>query len=98
MLDPPVPLQTHKFVTFAESYNDSIKNGLALSPTFHRAFDRGLIAISDKYKILVHPKLKDYSPESGIRQYENHEIILPNQSRFYPSPNSLQEHRQRFGF
>jgi len=28
-----------------------------LSPTFHRAFDRGLIAISDDYRVLVHPEL-----------------------------------------
>jgi putative restriction endonuclease len=83
---------------FAETYNDSIRNGLALSPTFHRAFDRGLIAISDNYKVLVHPTLKDYSPVSGIRQYEHREIYLPQESRFYPSLNSLRQHRLRFGF
>jgi hypothetical protein len=38
-------------------FNRSISNGLALSPTFHRAFDRDLIAISDNYRVLV----QDYS-------------------------------------
>lgn len=85
-------------VPFAETYNDSIKNGLALSPTFHRAFDRGLIAISDDYKVLVHPKLKDYYPSSGIRQYERKEIYLPANKKFYPSLLSLSEHRKRFGY
>jgi len=83
---------------FAETYNDSIRNGLALSPTFHRAFDRGLIAISNKYKVIVHPKLKDFNPDSGIRQYENHDIILPQEEKFYPSLKSLQEHRVKFGY
>lgn len=83
---------------FAESYNDSIRNGLALSPTFHRAFDRGLIAISDKYKVIIHPKLKDFNPKSGIRQYENSEILLPNENRFHPSAKHLLEHRLKFGF
>ncbi|HCE57450.1 MAG TPA: HNH endonuclease [Prolixibacteraceae bacterium] len=83
---------------FGETYNDSIKNGLALSPTFHRAFDRGLIAISDNYKVLVHPKLKDFKPESGIRQYENQCIILSSDERFYPSLFSLREHRHKFGY
>lgn len=83
---------------FAESYNDSVRNGLALSPTFHRAFDRGLIAISDKYKVLVHPKLKDFNPEAGIRQYDNKDIYLPQEVRFHPSLNSLQQHRKSFGF
>lgn len=83
---------------FAESYNDSIRNGLALSPTFHRAFDRGLIAISDKYKIIVHPKLKDFNPETGIKQFENKDILLPTNSEFHPSVKYFREHRSRFGF
>lgn len=83
---------------FAETYNDSIKNGLALSPTFHRAFDRGIISISDNYKVLVHPKLKDFKPDSGIRQYENQPIYLPTDEKFYPSLFCLQEHRNRFGY
>ena len=83
---------------FAESYNDSIRNGLALSPTFHRAFDRGLIAISDKYKILVHPKLRDFNPKTGIKQFENKDIFLPINSKFHPSEKHLREHRLKFGF
>lgn len=83
---------------FSETYKDSIRNGLALSPTFHRAFDRGIISISDKYRVLIHPKLKDYHPESGIKKYSNKEIILPKDSRFYPSINSLKEHRRKYGF
>ena len=85
-------------IPFSESYNDSIRNGIALSPTFHRAFDRGLIAISDNYRILVHPKLKDYHPETGIRSYQNKQINLPSDKRFYPSLESFYKHRIRFGF
>lgn len=85
-------------VPFAETYNDSIRNGLALSPTFHRAFDRGLIAISDNYKVIVHPRLKDFKPDSGIRQYENREIYLPANENFYPSLANVREHRKKFGY
>lgn len=83
---------------FAESYNDSIRNGIAISPTLHRAFDRGLIAISDQYKVIVHPTLNDFNPPVGIRQYENKEIILPEDSQFHPAIKHLKEHRRRFGF
>ena len=83
---------------FSETWNDSIRNGLALSPTFHRAFDRGMIAVSDDYRVLVHPKLKDYSPEAGIRQYEQKELLLPQDERFWPSVRILREHRGRFGW
>ena len=85
-------------IPFAETYNDSIKNGLALSPTFHRAFDRGLIAVSDNYEVLIHPKLKDFNPNSGIGQYENQPLSLPANEKFYPSLYSLREHRSRFGY
>lgn len=85
-------------VPFADTYNDSIKNGLALSPTFHRAFDRGLIAISDNYQVLVHPQLKDFKPDTGIRQFEHQEIYLPADDRFYPSLLSLRVHRKKFGY
>ena len=52
-------------VTFAESHDDHITNGIALSPTFHRAFDRGLISIDDNYRLLVSKDFNEnYSPSS----------------------------------
>jgi putative restriction endonuclease len=37
---------------FAESHDDTISNGIALSPSLHRAFDRGLISISSDHRVL----------------------------------------------
>jgi putative restriction endonuclease len=85
-------------IPFSETNNDSVRNGIALSPTFHRAFDRGIIAVSDNYTVMVNAKLKDYKPESGIRQYENQKIYLPVDERYWPSPESLSLHRKKFGF
>jgi len=56
------------------------------------------IANGNEYGVLVHQKLKDYKPGSGIRQYENRQIYLPGNERFYPSIKSLHEHRVRFGY
>lgn len=85
-------------VPFSQTYDDTIRNGITFSPTFHRAFDNGLIAIDDEYRLLVHPKLKDYNPAAGIRQYEHKTIILPREEKFYPSLQRLAEHRARFGY
>ena len=85
-------------VPFTQTSDDSIRNGIALSPTLHRAFDNGLIAIDDNYKILVPHKLKDYNPAVGIRQYANKKIMLPRDEAFYPSLHRLAEHRVRFGY
>ena len=85
-------------VPFAKTAYDTIRNGISLSPTFHRAFDNGLIAIDDDYRLLVHPKLNDYNPAAGIRQYEHKTIFLPKEEQFYPSLQRLAEHRVRFCF
>ncbi|MGE5436717.1 MAG: HNH endonuclease [Syntrophothermus sp.] len=83
-------------VPFAESYDDTITNGIALSPTFHRAFDRGLITVTDDYKVIVHSKVKDYYPQVGIQQYHQQPLQLPSDKHFYPSIEKLALHRKRF--
>lgn len=83
---------------FAETYDDTITNGIALSPTIHRAFDRGMLAISDDYTILIHPNVRDYSPSKALLGLQGQGVFLPNDEDFYPSLYRLKEHRNRFGF
>jgi len=85
-------------VPFTQTSDDYICNGIALTPTMHRAFDNGLISIDDNYRILVQKKLKDYHPSTGILQYANKAILLPRDEKFYPSRRRLAEHRVRFGY
>ena len=40
-------------VPFSISHDDKVTNGLALCPNLHRAFDRGLVAVDQDYRILV---------------------------------------------
>lgn len=85
-------------IPFAETHDDTITNGIAMSPTMHRAFDRGLIAISDDYKVLVHKNVRDRSPNNGFLDYQNQQIFLPENEMFYPSLERIKEHRWRCGF
>ncbi len=85
-------------VPFAESFDDTIPNGIALAPTLHRAFDRGLLTISSEYRVMINPKIKDHSPATGIEQFNQKEIYLPNDTRFFPSPEKLKSHGKRFAF
>jgi putative restriction endonuclease len=55
-------------VPFSISYDDTITNGLALCPNLHRAFDRGLIAISDDYRVVV---------SEGKTQVPNSKLQIP---------------------
>lgn len=85
-------------IPFADAQGDTISNGIALSPTLHRAFDRGLVSVSNDYRVLVHPRLTDHFPEVGIRQFNYQLLHLPYDPRFYPSPEKFAQHRQRFAF
>ncbi|MBA4409489.1 MAG: hypothetical protein C0397_08705 [Odoribacter sp.] len=57
-----------------------------------------MVSVSDNYRILVHPRLTDHFPDVGIRQFSGYELHLPPNSRFYPSPEKLAQHRSRFAF
>lgn len=85
-------------VPFATSYNDTIGNGIALCPNMHRAFDRGLIAISDDYKVLVSNQFVERKSSYGLHQFEGKQIWLPENQLYYPKKENLAWHRDRFGF
>jgi putative restriction endonuclease len=79
-------------VPFSATQNDSITNGISLSPTMHRAFDRGLIAIGDNYEILVSNSFTE-NKFSNIKAYQNQTIILPKHTNYYPSLDNIAWHR-----
>lgn len=81
-------------VPFSESYDDTITNGITLCPNLHRAFDRGLIAIDSKYKVVVSKIFKEDETNYSIRIFEGHKIVLPKEKSFYPLVNNLEWHKQ----
>ena len=75
----------------AENGPDTIRNGLALSGTFHWLFDRGLISIADDYRILVADKKV---PEQARRMLNSDgKIILPKERGSRPNSIYLKFHR-----
>ncbi len=75
----------------AVSGPDSIRNGIALSGTFHWLFDRGLISISDDYQILV---AKNKVPEQALRMLNGDgRLLLPKDPIARPNPHYLKFHR-----
>jgi putative restriction endonuclease len=85
-------------VPFSSSQNDTIGNGIALCPNMHRAFDRGLISISDNYQVLVSDQFIERDSSYGLRQFQGKQIWLPEISEYQPSVENLAWHRERFGF
>lgn len=72
---------------------DAIRNGLALSGTFHWLFDRGLISVADDYKILI---VEKKLPEQIRRMFNSDgRIIVPEDQNFRPNPYYLKFHREQ---
>lgn len=85
-------------VPFSQSHDDTITNGLALCPTLHRVFDRGLIAIDpENYRVVVSRRLTEPVVSAySICQFEGASIRLPEDSSFYPSRSNLERHLLHF--
>ncbi len=84
-------------IPFSESFNDSVRNGIALSPTFHRAFDHGYFTVTEDYRVLVNPAVMDSSPAHSLRQYDRKRLYLPASQRHYPAAEFLRQHRDSYG-
>ncbi len=85
-------------VPFSEGYDDTFTNGIALCPNLHRAFDRGLISISDNYEVMLNRNFIESESVYNLSQFAGNQIFLPNQLEFYPTLENLSQHRKRFNF
>lgn len=69
-------------------------NGLCLNALHDKAFDRGLITLDKRYKIIVSRKLKDTEMDSETKSwfmgYSDHQIILPD--KFLPGKDFIEYH------
>lgn len=85
-------------VPFSEGYDDTLTNGIALCPNLHRAFDRGLISISDDYRVILNENFIESESVYNLSQFSGIKITLPSQKKHYPALENLKQHRERFNF
>jgi putative restriction endonuclease len=76
-------------VPFAISNNDTIQNGISLSPNLHRAFDRGIITINSDYIVQVSSKIKENDSVFSLIQFDGKKIVLPDNKDFWPLEENL---------
>ncbi|HWB27586.1 MAG TPA: HNH endonuclease [Chitinophagaceae bacterium] len=83
---------------FSETHDDTISKGISLCPTLHRAFDRGLIGIDDKYEVIVGRNFKESAGNAySISQFKGMQILLPGENSYCPSLENLSWHRKKWG-
>ena len=75
----------------AKGSTEDVQNGLCLSPTYHRAYDRGLIYLSEDLRMLINPRKRDelvrLGHGGGLQDFESYlgeEIFLPADRRQWP--------------
>ncbi|REE78839.1 putative restriction endonuclease [Lutibacter oceani] len=79
-------------VPFSISKDDTIPNGISLSPNLHRAYDRGLITINKDYIVRISPTVIENNSVYSISQFNGKQISLPEKVKWYPSPEGLLWH------
>lgn len=69
-------------------------NGICLNALHDKAFDKGLLTITNDYKVKVSKYINDFEKEpsvvSLVKDFDGKEIILPN--RFLPASEFLEYH------
>lgn len=95
---PQLNIASH-IIPWAERENTRLDpaNGICLSATYDKAFDRHLISFDDDYRLILSRDLKEYCISEVAKQYfqdrEGEKIILPK--RFVPKLEYLKRHREQ---
>lgn len=91
VLDDWALVEAAHIVPFQESRNDNPRNGLALSPTFHRLMDKGVIAPGPDMRWHLSPVVDHRFPDNRpLVEIEGSALILPRDNRRHPSPEALE--------
>jgi putative restriction endonuclease len=82
----------------APESTDEVTNGLSLSPTYHRAYDLGLIYLDETRKMQLNPvkrnELVALRLDGGLHAFENtlgREILLPPDRRQWPDAELIKK-------
>lgn len=79
----------------AENGPDTIRNGIALSGTVHWMFDRGLLSLTDDYKIMISRQINNREQIENL-VHPSGFATVPEDPKERPHPKYLQWHRERF--
>lgn len=79
----------------ATGSTDDVQNGIALSPTYHRAFDAGLIYLNENFEMRLNEgrllALQNLNIAGGIERFREPlgQIFLPPDAKQRPSPDFI---------
>ena len=77
-------------------FDNNISNGISLCKNHHWAFDNGLFAIDNDYRVIVAKNFTENSPNAkSIQEFSGEKLLLPKSKfkEFYPRLDALEWHR-----
>jgi predicted restriction endonuclease len=97
--DEKPEVEAHHLKPVSDGGPDSVQNGIALCRLHHWAFEKGWIAVSDDYKVLV----RDWEGVRGYEEFSKYEgksikDRLPDDSQQHPNQQYLRHHRELHNF
>jgi putative restriction endonuclease len=81
---------------FADSRNNDVQNGIALSKNAHWLFDQGLWTVSDDYRVMVASQAfteRGGNPDFLLSRLRGRRILLPMDRESWPSSRFIAWHR-----
>jgi putative restriction endonuclease len=95
-IDLPELLFASHIIPWSKNENERLnpENGICLSALYDKAFDNGLIAIDEKYQILISDKLRKKNKSVYYVKYFaqlEKQTLIPQQ-RYYPKKEFIQYH------
>lgn len=91
MLEDWALVEAAHIVPFSDSCNDDPRNGIALSPTFHRLMDKRVIAPGPDLRWHVASVVDERFPDNQpLLEIEGTDLILPRDERRHPDPEALE--------
>ena len=81
----------HVLPVGAPDSSDDVRNGIALAPTYHRAYDNGLIFLDDDYNMKINAAketdLRALNLDGGLQTFTSHlgRVNLPPDRRQWPN-------------
>lgn len=89
--DYSVLVEAAHIIPFSETQDDRPQNGMALTPNFHWAMDRNIIAPGPDLKWHVSKSLDDrIADNEPLVALDGRALLLPKDARFRPDPEALE--------
>jgi putative restriction endonuclease len=94
--DGQVMVEAAHLIPFAVSKDDDPRNGIALTPTFHWALDRNLVAPGPDLRWHVSKLLDERLPDNKpLLELKGKTVLLPPSAKYRPRTDSLQYRLER---